>query len=148
MCQQKSNIMMDSLTVMRRERSLSPCSVKSEPCKSVRMRSASSRRSSTPTATRVRRSSGNSTCSPKTERELVIPDIKIEMVENNTDTCTKEDNSATTLNGAIMVQFYNLWNRKQRTKPLGRGKTELPNAFLRQSEYRQCGCKSRNHSAP
>lgn len=145
MCQQKNQSLMESLKVVpRRERSLSPCSVKSEPCTSMRVRSASSRRSSTPTMVR-KRTTRHSPRSNKLEETIIIPDIKIEDVDD--DRKSENESGPTILNGATMVQFYNLWNRKQRTKPLGRGKTELPNAFLRQDEYRQCGCKTRQHSA-
>lgn len=47
--------------------------------------------------------------------------------------------------GVTMSHFYKLWNRSPRTLPLGRGKTDLPNGFLRQELYRQCGCKTRRH---
>lgn len=47
--------------------------------------------------------------------------------------------------GTRMSHFYNLWSRKPKTGPLGRGKTELPNSLLRQDKYRQCGCKTRHH---
>ena len=49
------------------------------------------------------------------------------------------------LTGSTMSPFFNIWSRKERKVPLGRGKTELPNSFLRQDKYRQCGCETRHH---
>jgi len=50
------------------------------------------------------------------------------------------------LSGTAMSHFYRIWDRKDRCRVLGRGKLDLPNGLLRQSAYRQCGCKTRQQS--
>ncbi|KAH3815923.1 hypothetical protein DPMN_144460 [Dreissena polymorpha] len=75
--------------------------------------------------------------------------VTCEECETSAATCEKSNHceSYTYLNGSTMSHFFNIWNRKDTHKPLGRGKIVPSCALTRQNMYRQCGCLTRSHEA-
>lgn len=58
-------------------------------------------------------------------------------------TCAPRDERKCELSGSQMISFYSLW-RNDKQKTLGK-KHELPKFMKRRTDYRQCGCKTREY---
>ena len=80
-----------------------------------------------------------------TEKELTVnPRVNLSDNLSSPPSCSLEQiEDYKPLCGVEMVCFYNLWKRSPRKLPLRRGLKDLPNGFLRQSVYRECGCQTR-----
>ena len=81
-------------------------------------------------------------CAGNTENDLDVSIHDSKCVEDN----SRGTSPSHSLSGTDMSHFYRIWDRKDRCRVLGRGKLDLPNGLLRQSAYRQCGCKTRHQS--
>ena len=49
------------------------------------------------------------------------------------------------LQGNVISSFYTMWRYSKPSRPLGRGKLELPSSMKLHDKYRECGCLSRIH---
>lgn len=58
-------------------------------------------------------------------------------------TCTPRDERKCELSGSQLISFYSLW-RNDKQKTLGK-RHELPKFMKRRTDYRQCGCKTREY---
>jgi len=81
-------------------------------------------------------------CAGNTENDFEVGMYNRRNIEGNSN----DTSPSHSLSGTAMSHFYRIWDRKDRCRVLGRGKLDLPNGLLRQSAYRQCGCKTRHQS--